>query len=461
MNIKKNAAKKIAIYAIGNYLYTVMNSIANIFTSRILGPTSTGAINYFNAITTNVDSVIYGTIRSSVEREVPQIEEKENKRIFAENSFSLNFHISIIISIIYFSIGIFSDDNLIKYSAFYVSILNIIKCLSDFYRIWNKSLNRIEAVSWVMIITSLILPILIIFCSTRLGLKGFWIGRIILQLISLFLYYYLYKSLFKIIKIDIKFILSIIKSGGGIVLFSLFVSLFQTIDKFIIKETLGLEQLGYYSIGTMVFTMLMLIPSSIIGAIYPQFVGLGEKYLKPQILKYSLGIEVLSIICCLITAIFTPIFIKFILPQYMRSIPIVYIFFMAFVCYSSVQLKYIDIIRKKKIKLLIQSSSLSLFITLFLFLFSSTYITSLSSIAWISVIGFLLLSLSVNVSWCIIYKIKGWHFIWIIFSTFIPLIILSPLYLLQISIIYFIFISLVLLFIFYIIRYLIEEYYQI
>lgn len=68
---KKKTFKDIVYYSFATYLYTAFDSVSNLFISKILDPTSLGVINYFNAIDSNVNNVLYGTVRSAVKREVP------------------------------------------------------------------------------------------------------------------------------------------------------------------------------------------------------------------------------------------------------------------------------------------------------------------------------------------------------------------------------------------------------
>ena len=71
--------KEIGFYMIATYIYIGMNAISNIFVSKILGPSVLGAISYFNAIDNNLNSYVLGIIRSSIEREIPQMDEEVMK----------------------------------------------------------------------------------------------------------------------------------------------------------------------------------------------------------------------------------------------------------------------------------------------------------------------------------------------------------------------------------------------
>ena len=193
---KKKTFKDIAYYSFATYLYTAFNSVSNLFISKILGPTSLGVINYFNAIDSNVNNVLYGTVRSAVEREVPQIKDPEEKAVYIEKSLTLNFILLLLVSFVYLTIAIFSEDNLIRYSASTVAVLNLIKGGTDFYKSWHKSLDHIRSVSLVMIFSALLIPVFVILFSHVWGLEGFWYGRIVVQGLTFIVYFYLLHFVF-------------------------------------------------------------------------------------------------------------------------------------------------------------------------------------------------------------------------------------------------------------------------
>lgn len=125
------------------------------------------------------------------------------------------------VSFVYLTIAIFSEDNLIRYSASTVAVLNLIKGGTDFYKSWHKSLDHIRSVSLVMIFSALLIPVFVILFSHVWGLEGFWYGRIVVQGLTFIVYFYLLYFVFTLKKISLEFIVYVLKSGGILVLFSL------------------------------------------------------------------------------------------------------------------------------------------------------------------------------------------------------------------------------------------------
>lgn len=403
MKVSKGTAKNILLYSVANYLHTGINAVANIFVSNILGPVNNGIISYYNAITTNINNVVYGTFRSAVEREVPQIEEYEEKKHFAQQSFVISFICALFCSLLFVIFGSFSVDPTMRFCSYMVAILSLVSCLSDFYRIWVKSLNRIPQVSIVMIITSLLIPVFAILFSYWFQLKGFWVGRILLQVVTLGCFLLASKELFKFVPIEKTFLKKIFISGGEIVLFGLFTTGITTMDRFFVKGSLGLEQLGYYAIGAMVFTMLMLVPTSITGAVYPKFVGMVHQDLKEQVKKYSIYIDIMCLAVSYVVYFTIPYIIKWVMPAYVPSIPIIQVLLVAFVVYASTQLRYMDIIRKKKMMTLIIYAGIAFLLGIIFFFLISKVSNSIIPFAWGTNACFIFLSVGVNLAWGHIY----------------------------------------------------------
>lgn len=428
MLVSKKTAKNIALYSIANYLHTAINAVSNIFVSNILGPTYNGVISYYNAINTNVDQVVFSTFRSSVERDVPQIEDVEQKFKYAQQAFVLNFISAVLFSLFFVIYGLQATDHVMSMSAYMMAVFNLVRCYSDFYRVWNKSLNKIPLVSIIMIITSLLIPVFAVLFSYLFSIKGFWIGRILLQAITLICFLFVSKEFFRLCKPDFSVLKQIFVSGGEIVIFALFVSGIQTMDKYFVKGALGLEALGYYAIGSMVFMMLMLVPSSVTGAVYPRFVGMVHENLKDKIKKYSIYIELLCVFVALIVYIIIPYLIEWFMPKYVNSIGVVRILLIAFVSYASVQLRYIDIIRKKNMKQLITRALVAFVIGLLCFIIVSRTDSDLSVYAWVTSLCFVLLGIGVNLAWG---KTYDYHFgkrLYLILIASFPAVCMIPIF---------------------------------
>lgn len=414
--------KEIGMYMIANYAYIGINAISNLFVSQMLGPSILGAISYFNAIDSNLNSFVLGIIRSSMEREIPQIFDDVEKKEFGEKAFTLNLILISIFSLLYLTIGVFSSSTVMYQCAMWVCVLSFIKGLYDCCRIWHKSNFNILEVSYIMLITAFAIPPIVLILSFYYSYNGFWFGRILLVLVSLAVIYKWMPS-FKLKKINQSFIRHIIVSGGPIILLGFIQTVYQTFDKYIINYRLGLEELGYYSIGAMAFSMMLLLPQSFVGAIFPRFVARKDEDLKSLVFKYSTIIQLTTVALSIIGLNFLPGIIRWCLPQYEPSIPVLKMFFIGFVAYSSCQMKYVDLIRTKRIKELLSYSTIPFIISIILFCIYAVKTYNIIDMAFLTSINFFMLSTAINIAWCkanrltIVDTIKNIsiHFIFCIF----------------------------------------------
>lgn len=372
--------------------------------------------------------MVYSTFRSSVERNVPQLQDYSKKEEYAQQACTLNLYATLAFSLMFIVMGIYSGNPLMRTSAYFMSILNITRSMADFYRIWIRSQNKISVVAIIMIITALCIPFFAILFSYLYNLNGFWVGRILITCISLVCFLYASRGFLKIVPIKFDFLKQILISGGEIVLFALCVSGVQTMDKYFIESSLGLEQLGFYAIGSMVFTMMMLVPSSIIGAIYPKFVGMVNSDLKSLVCNYSVAVELMSYIVSICAFVLMPWVVALAMPKYVPSVPIIRILLVAFVSYASVQLRYIDIVRKKRMKVLIKNAIIAFILSILAFVVSTKVSTNINGFAWCTTVCFILLSGSVNLSWCQIYDLSFLKKTTLVLFTLIPLMLMMPLY---------------------------------
>ena len=128
--------------------------------------------------------------------------------------------------------------------------------------------------------------------------------------------------------------------------FSLFTTGITTIDRFFMKgawfRTTWIlcdrsNGIYYVDVGAYFIT----------GAVYPKFVGMVNQDLKDRVKQYSFYIEIMCLIVSYIVYFTIPYLIKWVMPEYLPSIPIIQVLIVAFVVYASTQLRYMDIIRKK------------------------------------------------------------------------------------------------------------------
>lgn len=391
--------KEIGMYMIANYVYVGINAISNLFVSKILGPTTLGAISFFNAVDSNFNTFILGIIRSAIEREIPQLDDQDKKREYGEKAFLLTLFGISIFSIVYIIIVFFCEQPIMKQCALWMCVLSFVKGLYDCCRVWHKANFNILQVSYLMLLSAFAIPPIVLVLAYFFDFHGFWFGRIILVIVSLCIIIK-WMPKFHLRKFDKPFIKGILYSGGPIIFFGLIQTVYQTIDKFILNSKVGLEQLGYYSIGAMAFSMMLLLPQSFVGAIFPRFVTNKEGNLITTVFDYSVFLQLGSLIVSIGGFYLVPILIESFLPNFEQSIPVINSFFFGFVSYASCQMKYVDLIRVRKIKLLLVYSIIPFIISLGLFFIFIYNNFGIKEMALLTSFNFFMLSTSLNVAWC-------------------------------------------------------------
>lgn len=116
------------------------------------------------------------------------------------------------------------------------------------------------------------------------------------------------------------------------------------------------------------------------------------------------------------------------MPKYLPSIPIVRILLIAFVSYSSVQLRYIDVIRKKRMSVLIKWTAAAFILSISMFIVTAKLTSNINHFAWCVSVCFIFLSAAVNLSWSIINEYTFIQRFKLFFLTLVPVFVMLPLY---------------------------------
>lgn len=390
--------KNSILYSFGNYIFRFSSVITNIVVNNILGVTMAGAISYINAIDQNVD-LLYSPIRAALERELPRLRKNNTLEatIFAETSFLLNYILILVGSIIYLFIYLASNNEYVKYAALFFIFLNVVKALAALLRIYHKSLFNFKHISITLLVIAIIQPVIIIPLVNIYDYNGFFIGRIIIFSITFLI---LIKFLIYVPKIKFNIELKIVKHiyiiGFPLVLYSIISILIITVDKFFIEKYLSLEDLGFYSIGTMAFQVLLLLPTSIYGAYYPKFMTKeGEQQKKILIISKIVKTVMLPFIA--IAWVLIHPMINIVLPEFLPGTKAAKILFIAFYFAGTYQMYYMDLIRKRKLMKVNLYAGAVVIISIPVFWFATNYGNGIEWVALTTTLSFFLLS-SINIA---------------------------------------------------------------
>jgi O-antigen/teichoic acid export membrane protein len=396
MNFSKNF-KNSLLFSLGNYIFQFSSVITNIFVNSVLGVTAAGAISYISAIDQNVD-LLYSPIRSSLERELPVLlkNDKKKSQVFIETSFLFSYLLILLGSFIYLYIYLTNENHYIKYAAIFFIFLNIFKSFASLIRIYHKSLLNFKYISFTLLLTAIIQPLVTIPLVNIYGYNGFFVGKIVISVITSILLVQCLVTFPKIkFKINFRILRHIYFIGFPLVIYSILSILIITIDKFFIEKYLSLKDLGLYSIGSMAFKVLLLLPISIYGTYYPKFIA-KEGSQNNNIFIISKIVKFIMIFFIGFSWVLIYPALKIILPDFIASIKSVKILLIAFYYAGTYQMFYMDLIRKKKLMKVNLFAFLIVLLSIPLFWLATNYGNSIEWVALTTTLSFLLLS-SVNI----------------------------------------------------------------
>jgi len=392
--LKNKNVKDSILYTGGNYFFRISLLISNLISSNILGPSITGVITYINAIDQNLN-IAYSTLRSSIERETPKLNAngsiKESNK-FISHSFFFSYILFFLGSIYYSILYLTSNDKYIKITCLFFIFINFLKALSDLLRIYHKSLSNFSSITLTLFIVSLLQPLIVLYMVNEYLYVGFLWTRIILYGISVILFVILLKKYPKLnIDFDINYFKKIFLTGLPIVIFGLIMTLIMTIDKFFIRTSLGDSMLGYYSIGALIFQVLLVLPESLYGSYFPKFITYKGDQIE-QIDKLSSIIRVIILPAIFITWVFIPIFINIFLPKFITGILAAKILILSVYFAASYQMYYYEIVRLNKYKNLIIGSIVLLTFSCIIYTISNYFLNTIEEYAFLNVLIFLFFS---------------------------------------------------------------------
>jgi len=328
-------------FSIGTALRGAGQFINQYFSAFLLGPVVFGIWQGSRLILSYGGCAGLGSAEG-MSREIPILRGKreEEKTVDVKNvSFLFNFFTTLCVSTVIFIVSFFIKLNpTTVLSLRFVALILIIQFFKSFLEGWLKANNKFDIISKMAVIEGIgaaASVILIFFFS----FAGFLAGCALNLFLSA-LYGYLKSGFTFEVKWDSKLIKLLIKIGFPIMLLGLSDALFYTVDRLLILKFLNVESLGFYSLGTLVFTPAMFIFYASSSVMYPRFAErFGATGRDSELKKFIiLPIRILSLVTTFIIGaivVVLPVMIRLFLPAYIEGImPAQIIIFGLFFSYS-------------------------------------------------------------------------------------------------------------------------------
>lgn len=298
----------------GRISILAVSFFVNAYMARYLGPSNFGLLNYVFSFVGLFGFIASLGIESIANREI--VKEYSNKNVIIGTSFYLKLLGSLFAIFTTITFAIFTTNDLvllsliIMYSLSYIfSAFNIIET----YFQSQVSSKYPAIVSIIAGLISAILKIIIIF----LGFGIIWLTAIYIlesMIIAIgllsFFYYNGHNIKDWVFKKEIAFIL--LKDSWPLMLSTIAWSIYMKIDQVMIKNMIGNESAGIYSVAAKLSEFWYFIPSMICASLFPAIINakkISLKLYKERLTKLYSVMFYVSLGVAIITTIFAPIII--------------------------------------------------------------------------------------------------------------------------------------------------------
>lgn len=264
-------------FLFGNSIKAISGLFSGYFFALILGPSLYG-IWQTAKVFIGYGSFINLGIPYTFQRDYPTLiknNKKEESIALRKSLIGFSFItfplMALVILIVFFSYDF--DNNYFRFALLAVALWFIISLPGSIGTVINKVVNDYKSVSRAEIIFGLGLLTIIPFVY-YFGFYALISGFLLVTLVHS-IYYYRHKPFDYGFKVDFKIIRYLIKISFPIFLLHISVAVFSSIDRLIIANNLGFEEVGLYSLSSFLSQPITLIVSS---SSIVLFTYLNEKY---------------------------------------------------------------------------------------------------------------------------------------------------------------------------------------
>jgi len=396
LDIKK--IKNVSLYSASVYISQFVFGVSSILIKNILGPLLTGKFAFLNML---YRYMTYGHlgIRFSIDKNLPSIYNEsleEDIKKFESKSINSVLFLELCFFII-LSIGIFIFYNppTSKYLVYTMLLAGVFFSINELYKVIYRAQQR------TIDIAKYTLSYYIFFSLTQLitvyifGFDGLIISILFYNVLFFLVYFLAIKKERISFNLDFSFMKERIKDGlplfiNGLIMFTLL-----NIDKWFILSYFNEEQLGYYSVATMFFSMFMILPNTLTEVLFPDLIiKIGNERKEKIVIDLVDDIYILSKIFYLLISTFIfllPLFIKFIMPDYRLSISVARVLVIGIFSFAISGLGSYLLMGYNKKKTILSISGFSLFVAIFLnYILLNYFYMDIISIAIASALTYLI-----------------------------------------------------------------------
>lgn len=332
--MKKKIIKATFIYTTSRYIEKGIGFIKGIIVAKYLGPGSLGVWGVIGLIRMYIKYLNLGIIYS-MNKEISINRDNLNDNLkIQNNSFTfilivslLILILSIIIKIFNINISLFNEYKFIANNILLIGIIGALDQIRLYFQNYFRAYENFLDLAISNILFSLINLIVIVVLINEYKLYSLLFGLILSYIITN-LYLFIRKNENFDLVLDLEVIIPLLKTGFSLMLYTLGVFAFNSIDRIMITNFLSKSDMGYYTLAFQIISAVIMSVQTFNYIVYPKILNkIGNmKKNKDMILltdKYSKYVTTLAAILIFIAYILINPFIKTLLVDYIKSIFII------------------------------------------------------------------------------------------------------------------------------------------
>lgn len=267
------------LYTVGNYGGALLSLIASLVARRIVTPLAFGAMSYVQAIYVYPHQV-NAIVVNAIGREVPKFDAQGrslDSDTFINASHTFLFILLLVEFLIYCIVALLQDSVYLRLGFLTIAAVNFFGELGNTYKWILQARCKYGRIALLLLSSSGATALLIIVLSAYWQHLGYFSALMIGSLLQFVIAGLLLAGVVHL-RITVRIDWSIAKvaftAGAPMVLFGIALQGMRTADRFFVQRYLGLESLGYYSLASMVLSVFILLPESLVGSYMPRYLAL-------------------------------------------------------------------------------------------------------------------------------------------------------------------------------------------
>lgn len=311
---KSKTLSNIGWILFGRLTYMILNFIVSLLSARYLGPSNYGLIGYAASYTTFFASICNLGINSIITKEFIDKPKEEGKII--GTSLVLKFISSLLSLITITGISFVVDygEPITVWVVFLYSI-SIIFQIFETFKFWFQSKLESKYSEIAVTIAYIVMSIYkIILLATDKSVKWFAVSNSLEYLVVAALLVYIYnKKNGKKLIFSMEYAKNILKKSYHFIISGLMVAVYNSTDKFMLKQMLNESAVAYYTTANTLTSLSPILLNSIITSLTP---GILQSYNESKEIYEQKNVQLyclvfyISVVTSICTFLFAPLLIK-------------------------------------------------------------------------------------------------------------------------------------------------------